>query len=491
MRARHFVLAGGAVALAMVFFGSPATSLAAPASSPARSVPNAQVTTAPLPKAIDFEKLTQEATELLVKYIKINTTNPPGNELEAAKMLKEKFLSEGIPATTWEPEPGRGIVAARLRGIGRKQKALVLLSHMDVVPVDASEWKVPPFSGEIKDGSIWGRGAFDDKGPGVIEMISMLAIKRAGILLDRDIIFIATGDEEVGGKAGAEWFTEHERDIFSDAGYVLNLDAGGIIALDNGKKFYSVDVTEKTPLWLRLTTHGTEGHASVPPAQTAVTRLISALSRIMDFHPQIHVLGPVQDQFRVRAQLLRGPRQFLDLAASLQDAAFAREFLANPFQNASVRDTIAPTVLSAGFKTNILPQVAHAEIDCRLLPGEDQKHFVTTLEKLINDKEVKLEVTLSSSASSSPSKSVLMNALGQLAHQEDSAPAVPGMSLGYTDSRFFRKLNLVTYSFTPIDHTPGQPSGVHGIDEHIEIKHLARGIKRMTELLQIFGGTRK
>ena len=489
MRARHFVLTGAA--LAIIVFASQATVRAAASKPAAEPVPNAQLTAAPPPRAIDFDKLTQEATELLVKYIKINTTNPPGNELEAAKMLKEKFLSEGIPATTWEPEPGRGIVAARMRGIGRKQKALVLLSHMDVVPADAAEWKVPPFSGEIKDGAIWGRGALDDKGEGVIELISMLAIKRAGILLDRDIIFIATGDEEVGGKAGAEWFTEHERDIFSDAGYVLNLDAGGIQTLENGKKFYSVDVTEKTPLWLKLTTHGTEGHASIPPAQTAVTRLIGALSRIMDFHPQIHVLGPVQDQFRVRAELTHGPKQFLDLAASLHDATFAREFLAQPFQNASVRDTIAPTVLAAGFKTNILPQIAHAEIDCRLLPGEDQKRFVANLEKLINDKEVSLEVTLSSPASSSPSKSVLMNAIAKLAHQEDNAPAVPGMSLGFTDSRFFRKLNLVTYSFTPIDHSPGQPSGVHGIDEHLEIKHLARGIKRMTELLQIFGGTRK
>ena len=450
-----------------------------------------QVVKAPPPKAIDYDKLTQEATDFLSKYIRINTTNPPGNELEAAKFLKEKFLADGIPATTWEPEPGRGILAARLRGIGEKKKALILQTHMDVVPANPSEWKMPPFSGEIKDGAVWGRGAADDKGPSVIAMMAMLAIKRAGILLDRDIIFIATGDEEVGGRIGAEWFTEHEKDIYADAGYVLNMDAGGIVVLPDGKKFYSVDVTEKTPLWLKLTTTGTEGHASAPPAQTAVTRLVGALARIIEYHPQIRVVGPVQDQYRTIAELEHGPKQYLDLAASLRDAAYAREFLSDPFHNASVRNTIAPTVLSAGFKTNVLPPIATAEIDCRLLPGDNQKQFLATIAKLINDKEVKVDVTLQSPSATSPSKSLLMTAIAKLAHDEDHAPAVPAMSGGFTDSRFFRKQNLLTYSFTPIDYTPGKPSGVHGVDEHIEIKPMGRAIQRMVKLLEIFGGKEK
>jgi len=451
----------------------------------AHAAGNAQVVKAPPAKEIDYDKLTQEASDFLSKYIRINTTNPPGNEMEAAKFLKEKFLSEGIPANTWEPEPGRGIIAARLRGIGEKKKALILQVHMDVVPANASEWKVPPFSGEIKDGAIWGRGAADDKGPGVIAMMAMFAIKRAGILLGRDIIFIATGDEEVGGRIGAQWFTEHEKDIYADAGYVLNMDAGGIVNLPDGKKFYSVAVTEKTPLWLRLTTHGTEGHGAAPPAQTAVTTLIGALARIIDYHPQIRVTGPVQDQFRTIAELEHGPKQFLDLATSLHDAAYAREFLADPSHNAAVRDTIAPTVLAAGFKTNVLPEVATAEIDCRLLPGGNQKHFLANIEKLINDKEVKVEVILQSPSATSPSKSELMTAIERLA-REDNAPAVPAMSGGFTDGRFFRAQNLVTYSFTPIEFTPGKPVGVHGVDEHIEIKPMGQAIARMVKLLEIF-----
>ena len=130
-------------------------------------------------KELDWDALTREATELLSNYIKINTSNPPGNELAAAKMLKEKFLHDGIPAAVFEPAPGRGVIAARLRGVGKNHKALILLSHMDVVPANAKEWSVPPFSGLVKSGEVWGRGALDDKGPGVVALMAMLAIKRA------------------------------------------------------------------------------------------------------------------------------------------------------------------------------------------------------------------------------------------------------------------------------------------------------------------------
>src|ERR1035437_5424015 len=213
------------------------------------------VSKAPPPQPINWDKVTQEATDLLSRYIQINTTNPPGNEIEAARMLRENFLTDGLPATPWEPQHGRGIVAARLSGIGKHTKSIILLSHMDVVPANPKEWEVAPFSGAVKDGKIWGRGSIDDKGPGVIELMAMLAIKRAGILLDRDVLFVATGDEEEGGKNGAGWFVDHESNIFSDAGYLIN-EGGGIRALSDNRKVYVVSVTEKTPLWLRLTATG-------------------------------------------------------------------------------------------------------------------------------------------------------------------------------------------------------------------------------------------
>ena len=446
------------------------------------------VTKAPPPQPINWDKVTQEATELLSKYIQMNTTNPPGNEQGAARMLKEKFLTDGIPATTWEPQHGRGIVAARLRGIGKHNKSIILLSHMDVVPANPKEWEVPPFSGSVKDGKIWGRGSIDDKGPGVIELMAMLAIKRAGILLNRDVLFVATGDEEEGGKNGAGWFVDHESNVFSDAGYLLN-EGGGIHALaDNQRKVYAVSVTEKTPLWLKLTATGPAGHASEPPAETAVTRLVRALDKLSEYKTPVHVIGPVQDYYHAMAMLDHGPKQQLDLAAALKDPDYQKKFLSDPRQNALVRDTITPTVLSGSPKTNVISETAYAEIDCRLLPSSDPKTVVNDIKKAIGDDTIKIDVLLNFPPISSPSRSPLMNAIETLARVHDQASVVPSMIIGFTDSHYFRQKKIVSYGFIPIEVLPAEGKGVHGINERIGVKELTDGIQRMVQLLKIFGG---
>ncbi|HUY39599.1 MAG TPA: M20/M25/M40 family metallo-hydrolase [Candidatus Binataceae bacterium] len=445
------------------------------------------VTKAPPPQPIDYDKLTQEATAFLSKYIQINTTNPPGDELPAAMLLKEKFLSDGIPATTWESAPGRGIIAARLHGIGKHHKAIILLCHMDVVPADAREWQLPPFSGEVKDGVIWGRGSIDDKGAGVVEMMAMLAIKRAGILLDRDVILVATGDEEEGGKAGAGWFVDHQPSVYADAGYVLN-EGGGIMNLPGGKQLYDVSVTEKTPLWLRVTATGPAGHAAVPPAETAVTKLVRALARLDEYHAPIRIIGPVENYYHTMAEITHGPHQWLDLATALKEPAFAREFVSISRQNAAVRDTITPTVLSASAKTNVIAANAYCEIDCRLLPGTDPKKFLRTIEKVIDDKDIHLDVILNFPPVSSPQRSELMTAIEALARRDGKAQVVPTMTAGFTDSHYFRQKNLIAYGFMPISVTSDEARGVHGINERIGVKELGAGIKRMVELLELFGG---
>ena len=447
------------------------------------------VSKAPPPQPINSDKVTQEATDLLSKYIQINTTNPPGNEIDAARMLKEKFLTDGIPATTWEPQHGRGIVAARLRGIGKHTKSIILLSHMDVVPANPKEWEVPPFSGTVKDGKIWGRGAIDDKGPGVIELMAMLAIKRAGILLNRDVLFVATGDEEEGGKNGAGWFVDHEGNVFADAGYLLN-EGGGIHALsDNTRKVYVVSVTEKTPLWLKLTASGPAGHASDPPAETAVTRLVRALDKLSEYKTPIHVIGPVQDYYHTMAELDHGPRQLLDLGAALKDPDFIKTFLSDPSQNARVRDTITPTVLSASQKTNVISETAYAEIDCRLLPGSDPKTVMNDIKKTMGDNTIKMDVILNFPPISSPSRSPLMTAIATLAKDHDQATVVPSMVIGFTDSHYFRQKKIVSYGFIPVEVLPAEAKGVHGINERIGVKELSDGIRRMVDLLKIFGSS--
>ena len=438
-------------------------------------------------KGIDWDLLKNEAIALLVRYIQIDTSNPPGNELAAARMLREKFLADGIPAAAIQPAPQRGIVAARLHGTSHNGQAIILLSHMDVVPANPQTWKVPPFSGAIKDGQVWGRGALDDKGPGVIALMAMLAIKRAGILLKRDVLFIATGDEEQGGKLGAGWLVEHRPELFADAHYVLN-EGGAIRVLPNGRKFYAVSVAEKSPLWIRLTAAGAAGHGSRPEPETAVTRVVQAVYRGLQMQNQIDVLPLVQTYFYQIGSLLQGPPQFADIRSALQQTEFRERFLADPFNNAMVRDTITPTVLSAGDKVNEIPADARAELDCRLLPGANPADFLKRLQSVIADDQVKLQVIMNFVSPASPSSTNLMNAISTLAQENDpSAPVVPTLSSDFTDSRYFRERKLIVYGFTPIELTAEAEQTIHGANERIAIANFSAGLRRMVTLLQILG----
>lgn len=474
-------------ALALVA-AAPSSAIAVRAAGSAGKKKWSPVKKAPPPKPINWKKLTGEATALLSKYIRIDTTNPPGNELAAAQMLREKFLNDGIPATLWQPAPGRGVVVARLRGTGKHTKAIILLSHMDVAPADAKRWKVPPFSGEVKNGEIWGRGAIDAKGPGVIELMAMLAIKRAGILLKRDVLFIATGDEEEGGRKGAGWFVEHQRKIYSDAGYLLN-EGGGIMLTPKGHRLYEVSVTEKTPLWIRLSAEGPGGYASVPPNETAVARLVAALSRLIAYRAPVHIIDPVRDYFRAMAKLDGGPRQFADIVHALRHPAYRREFLAVPRYNAMVRDTVTPTMLGASPKINLIGPTAWAEVDCRLLPGENRKKFLDKIRHVIDDDKIKIDVLLNVPAVSSPSRGFLMNAIKAVAWRDHHATVIPMMATALTDSRYFRAKGITAYGFIPIELTPSLERTVHGNNERVGVNELGGGIRRMVELLRFLGGS--
>jgi len=443
-------------------------------------------------KPIDWDALTAEAADVLSKYVQIDTTNPPGNELAAAKFLKEKFLAEGIPAVVFEPAPGRGIVAARLRGIGHHHKAVILLSHMDVVPAEPKDWTEPPFSGAVKEGAIWGRGTIDDKGPGVIELMAMLAIKRARILLDRDVLFIATGDEEAGGKLGAGWLVQHQPDLYGDAGFVLNED-GGIRVFKNGRKLYVVAVTEKSPLWLRLTINDSPGHGAVPPQHTAITRMVKALSRLIDYNASapVKVLPVVQRYFAHLNSVTPEPNpELAHLSQALKkDPQFAKQFLGVPYQSALVRNTITPTIFNAGYKTNVIPSSATAELDCRLLPGQDDKGFIKVVREVSADNGMKIDELLNFPAISSPQKSPLMEGIVLLARKMDKGAVVtPAMTNGFSDCHYFREHGLIAYGFMPIPLSNGDTRGIHGANEHLPIKDLTAGLQRMVALLEILGG---
>jgi len=321
----------------------------------------------------------------------------------------------------------------------------------------------------------------------VIEMMAMLAIKRAGILLNRDVIFIATGDEEEGGRNGAGWFVEHEKQVFADAGFLLN-EGGGIAQTPSHHRYYAVSVAEKTPMWFRLTAQGPSGHAAVPPDETAVTHLTAALSKLIAYRPPVKVIDTVRDYFHAVGKLDKGPNEFKNLAISLRKPAYRKEFLLTPRYSAMVRDTVTPTVLGASQKTNVISPTAYAEVDCRLLPGADPDEFLDQIHQVIGDDTIKIEVLLNFPAVSSPARSILMNAISAVAWQDGHDTVIPTMIAGFTDSHYFRTAGLVAYGFVPVELTTAQERTVHGVNERIEVKELGNGIRRMVELLRFAGG---
>ncbi|MBV8771644.1 MAG: M20/M25/M40 family metallo-hydrolase [Deltaproteobacteria bacterium] len=362
----------------------------------------------------------------------------------------------------------------------------MLLSHLDVMGTNPRGWQVPPFSGQIKDGTVWGRGALGNKGPGVVDLMAMLALKRSGILLDRDIIFLATADEEQGGKNGAGWVVAHQANLFKDAGYLLNVD-GSIQQAASGRRFYVVSVTEKTPLWIKLTFQGLAANVAAPPEDTSVTRLIRALDRLLAYQPPIRVIDPVRDYFQAIGQLEGGPSEYADLAKSLQDdPEFAKKFLANPHNNAFVRDTLTPTKLAAGDAVNTIPSASEAEIDLQLLPAEDPREVERNITKVLDDKSAKLETILNFQSASSTRNSQLMNAIAQLAQSED-ARVVPAMGLAFSDSHYFRQKGLISYGFVPIERSSAEEETINGANERIQVKELGAGIHRMVQLLAYLG----
>jgi acetylornithine deacetylase/succinyl-diaminopimelate desuccinylase-like protein len=427
-----------------------------------------------------------EAITLLSQYIQVNTTNPPGNEIRAADFLKKIFDHEGITARIIETAPGRGNIYARLKGDGSK-KAIILLNHMDVVPAEAKLWQEPPFSGLVKEGVIWGRGALDDKGPAIAELMTLLVLKRHNIPLRADVIFLGTADEEAGGDLGAGFLVDQHPELFKDVGLVFN-EGGGIRLDTDGKvREYSVSISEKTPLWLKLTATGAPGHGSTPGMDLAVNKLITALSRIMQYRGPIRVVPEVQKFYADTAQLeppeLR--KQYHDLQTALQDPAFAAEFTKDPRNNANVRNTIAITAIKGSDKVNVIPAFATAEIDVRLLPGEDPNKFMEELRKMMADDSIKMEVLLSFPPATSPPHPEAMKVIADLAQSVDGgAPVVSPLVRGFTDCHFFRERNIPCFGFMPLRNSASGEGLVHGIDERVSLESLKSGVRTMYDIVR-------
>ncbi len=433
---------------------------------------------------LDLAGLEDEAVERLRSYLRIDTTNPPGNEMRAVEFLGEILSSEGVAYEWVETAPGRGNLWARLEG--GPEPALVLLHHTDVVPADERFWDVPPFSGRLENGFLHGRGAIDAKALGILHLQTFLALHRLGLPLERDVIFLATADEEAGGAYGAGWLVEHRPELFEGVGFLLN--EGGSSSEQAGQTVCNVEVTQKVPLWLRLVAHGEAGHGSAPRAESAVTRLIRALANVHAHRFEARIVPAVDAYFKGLARLQTGERraQFADLATAVADPEVAEALHVDiPGLHALTRNTCSITRLAASDKINVVPSRASAEIDCRLLPDEDPEQFLTLLRSVIDDPSIGIERLLGFSAGISTTDTALYRAIEEVCAQHfENATVLPSVAAGFTDSHYFRDLGIVSYGFAPLLVPAADRAGMHGNNERISVENIKRGVRMNLEIVR-------
>lgn len=436
---------------------------------------------------INWERVNQEVKDLLIDLIKINTTNPPGNELEAAKFLREIFEREGIHSAIYEAAPGRGSLVARIPGDG-KARPLILMAHLDVVAANPAQWSHPPFAAEIDDGYLWGRGAIDMKGMLAMEVLTLLLLKRSGQTPGREIILIAAADEEAGSEQGAEWLMKQDIPGLKEAEYVIN--EGGEGSIREGLPVYACQNGEKGILWVKMKVHGSPGHASIPSKDNAIVRTAVLLNRIGRFKPVISLSETTRNFLRemARAKGLRLSKDSTNLDYSLQLFA-SRHFKNERSVQAMLYNTISPTIIRAGDKTNVLPEVCEATLDCRLTPGETPEGFLAKIKAIVNDSTVEWEVIQTAEPTESPVNTELFSIIQKTVRTiNPKAITVPYLSPGGTDSRYFRKRGVTAYGFFPIILSATELQRMHGIDERISIENLEQGTRILYETVKEVAG---
>ena len=430
------------------------------------------------------EAFEQETVDRLQNYLRIDTINPPGNESRAVDFFAKLLDAEGIPYETAESAPGRGNLWARLEG--GSEPALVLLNHTDVVPADPDYWDVDPLSGEIRNGHLYGRGALDMKGTGMLQFQAFVALHRAGKPLKRDVLFVATADEEAGGFYGAGWLVERHREIFDDVGFLLNEGGGGSEAGDG--IVFGVEVTQKVPLWLRLVASDEPGHGSTPHVTSAVSRLIRALANIDDYEFTPRIVPAVQVYFEGLAEKQQGLRrqQFADIGAAVSEPGFLLSLqLESPSLHALTRNTCSITRLEGSSKINVVPPEVAAEIDCRLLPDQDLDAFIDELGFIVNDPAVRIEKIMGFTPAVSSTDTELYQAIAEVtAKHYPHSQVTPAVSTGFTDSHFFRDLGIVSYGFDPTIIPVAIEGGVHGNNERVPVDSVKAGVRLFLEIVE-------
>jgi acetylornithine deacetylase/succinyl-diaminopimelate desuccinylase-like protein len=434
---------------------------------------------------LDWSAASRETLANLQAMIRMNTVNPPGNELEVAQFLEGRLKDAGIETHLFQPAPGRGSLVARLKGNGSKQPVLIM-GHMDVVGVERDHWSVDPFAAEIKDGYLYGRGAIDDKGMLAANLETMLLLKRnvidKGGTLSRDVIFVANSDEEQSGDWGMGWLIKNHPELIK-AEFALN--EGGRTRIVGGKRLYvAVQNTEKVPHTLTLTAHGPGGHASIPLAGNAILRLGRALAKIGDYKEPVQV-NPTTRQFfselsRVWPQTAER-KAMADVASTdtrrVQRGARMLERI--PVFDAVLRNGISATILQGGIRTNVIPTEATAKLNVRTLPGQSIDGVVRRLKNVVNDSLVDIAVTdRGEDSPASDFHSPMFAAIREsVAALDPSMTVVPYLSTGATDSARLRSWGMQAFGLLPFPMNQDDEDRMHGNDERVPLASLDFGAR--------------
>jgi acetylornithine deacetylase/succinyl-diaminopimelate desuccinylase-like protein len=432
------------------------------------------------------------AVNWMQEYLRIDTTNPPGNEMKAVAFYKKILDQEGIENRVFEYTPGRGDLWARIpHTTSEGKRPIILLNHMDVVTSDAAHWKVPPFSGEIKDGYLWGRGAQDMKDEGLAQLVTMVMLKREKVALDRDVIFLGVSDEEAEG-TGTDWFIAHQRDLLENAEFLIN--EGGENLLEHGKvKYVGVDVGEKTTYWLHVVAHGRPGHGSRPNPDSAPNRLVRALDRILAYKTPLRVL-PVVDEFLRAMAPQETPERAAEYRAmqkAVADKKFQEEVEKDESLNFLLRDTISLTMMGGSEQTNVIPPEAWANLDVRILPGGDPKAVLEAVRRVVNDPNVTVQPMNDEFrvANYSGTDNRLFAAIREVSGKYfPGTPVVPHITSGYTENQRYRPLGISSYGFNPYTATEDEGNTEHGNDERIRVEEVRRGPRILLDVVAAVAG---
>ena len=421
-----------------------------------------------------------EVSDLLVELIRFNTSNPTHPERPAAEWVAQKLDEVGIDSQIIEAEPGRASTIARIEGSDSSRAPLLIHGHLDVVPADASEWSVDPFAGEVRGGYVWGRGAVDMKDMDAMVLALVRDWARTGERPPRDIVLAFVSDEEAGGRKGAHYLVDHHPDLFAECTEAVSEVGGYSISLNDQARAYVIQTAEKGIEWLRLKARSVPGHGSMVHDRNAVTRIAEAVTRIGNHEWPVVITDTVRD-------LVTGLGETLgrDLDPDKPDEWLPVIGGAARMIGATVRNTANPTMLQAGYKTNVIPGTAEASVDCRFLPGQHEQ-MLATIDGLLGE-HVTRETEVSDIAVETEFDGALVDAMSAALKAEDpQAVPLPYLMSGGTDAKSFSTLGMRCFGFAPLllpadlDFT----ALFHGIDERVPVEGLQFGVRVLDRFLR-------